>query len=458
MAGILAGMSHADNEENFAHPAVEREASSAAFGLGYPGPTEAAEPFIPVEGYGTRPVHRPGPVVPATTIEFPDAEIEENHPAMGHDSKFRDEIAAARRIVVKIGSSSLTDDDGRVDPRRIDIIADALEARMARGTDAVVVSSGAVACGMGPLQLSQKPTDLATKQAAASVGQVLLAQEWARSFARYGRTIGQVLLTASDAGVRDRARNAQRTIDRLRQLKAVPIVNENDTVATSNMRFGDNDRLAAVVSHLVFADALFLLSDVDGLFDRNPAEPGAQFVPEVKSGKDLRGVVAGDGGRLGTGGMAAKVSAARLASRAGVPVLLTAMDNIGAALNDAKVGTCFWPQEDRLSAWKFWVLYAAESHGRLHLDAGAVRAISDSRNSLLPVGITRVEGDFSQGQVVDIVGEDGQLVGRGEVSYDSTMLDGMIGKSTRELPDIAQRPVVHADYLSTYSNRAQLPR
>ena len=458
MAGILAGMSHADNEENFAHPADEREASSAAFGLGYPGPTEAAEPFIPVEGYGTRPVHRPGPVVPATTIEFPDAEIEENHPAMGHDSKFRDEIAAARRIVVKIGSSSLTDDDGRVDPRRIDIIADALEARMARGTDVVVVSSGAVACGMGPLQLNQKPTDLATKQAAASVGQVLLAQEWARSFARYGRTIGQVLLTASDAGVRDRARNAQRTIDRLRQLKAVPIVNENDTVATSNMRFGDNDRLAAVVSHLVFADALFLLSDVDGLFDRNPAEPGAQFVPEVKSGKDLRGVVAGDGGRLGTGGMAAKVSAARLASRAGVPVLLTAMDNIGAALNDAKVGTCFWPQEDRLSAWKFWVLYAAESHGRLHLDAGAVRAISDSRNSLLPVGITRVEGDFSQGQVVDIVGDDGQLVGRGEVSYDSTMLDGMIGKSTRELPDIAQRPVVHADYLSTYSNRAQLPR
>lgn len=458
MAGILAGMSHADNEDNFAHPADEREASSAAFGLGYPGPTEAAEPFIPVEGYGTRPVHRPGPVVPATTIEFPDAEIEENHPAMGHDSKFRDEIAAARRIVVKIGSSSLTDDDGRVDPRRIDIIADALEARMARGTDVVVVSSGAVACGMGPLQLNQKPTDLATKQAAASVGQVLLAQEWARSFARYGRTIGQVLLTASDAGVRDRARNAQRTIDRLRQLKAVPIVNENDTVATSNMRFGDNDRLAAVVSHLVFADALFLLSDVDGLFDRNPAEPGAQFVPEVKSGKDLRGVAAGDGGRLGTGGMAAKVSAARLASRAGVPVLLTAMDNIGAALNDAKVGTCFWPQEDRLSAWKFWVLYAAESHGRLHLDAGAVRAISDSRNSLLPVGITRVEGDFSQGQVVDIVGDDGQLVGRGEVSYDSTMLDGMIGKSTRELPDIAQRPVVHADYLSTYSNRAQLPR
>ena len=451
-------MSTADNEENFAQPSEVPGASSAASGFVYSGPSEIAEPFQPVGGYGTRPVHRPGPVVPATTIEFPDPDIDEDHPAFGHASRYREDIASARRIVVKIGSSSLTDDDGRVDPDRIDTIADALEARMARGTDVIVVSSGAVACGMGPLELSQKPTDLATKQAAASVGQVLLAQEWARSFARYGRTIGQVLLTASDAGVRDRARNAQRTVDRLRQLKAVPIVNENDTVATSDMSFGDNDRLAALVSHLAFADALFLLSDVDGLFDRNPAEPGAQFVPEVKSGKDLRGVVAGDGGRLGTGGMAAKVSAARLASRAGVPVLLTSMDNIGAALNEAQVGTCFWPREDRLSAWKFWVLYAAESHGRLHLDKGAVDAVIEGRKSLLSVGITRVEGDFSQGDVVDIVSDEGRLVGRGEVSYDSTMLDGIIGKSTNDLPDIAQRPVVHADYLSTYSNRAELPR
>ncbi|PZP00975.1 MAG: glutamate 5-kinase, partial [Corynebacterium urealyticum] len=147
----------------------------------------------------------------------------------------RHRIANAKRLVVKIGSSSLTDESGRVDPARIDTIADALEARMADDTDLIVVSSGAVASGMDPLGLRQRPSDLATKQAAASVGQVLLAQEWGRSFARYGRTIGQVLLTAADAGRRDRARNAQRTIDRLRQLSAVPIVNENDTVATSEM-------------------------------------------------------------------------------------------------------------------------------------------------------------------------------------------------------------------------------
>lgn len=449
---------HHSGQDHSALSSENHSPSSVASGLVYSGPQEATGTAEPVPGYMARPVHHPGPVIPATSIEFPEADIDPNHPAMGHTSRYREDIACARRVVVKIGSSSLTDDDGLVDPDRIDTIADALEARMARGSDIIVVSSGAVACGMGPLQLNQRPTDLATKQAAASVGQVLLAQEWARSFARYGRTIGQVLLTASDAGVRDRARNAQRTIDRLRQLKAVPIVNENDTVATTDMRFGDNDRLAAIVSHLAFADALFLLSDVDGLFDRNPAEPDAKFVPEVKSSKDLMGVQAGDGGRLGTGGMAAKVSAARLASRAGVPVLLTSMDNIGAALDNAQVGTCFWPQEDRLSAWKFWVLYAADAHGRLYLDPGAVNAVTNNHKSLLAVGITRVEGDFSQGDIVDLVSTQGELVARGEVSYDSTMLEGMIGRSTSELPDIARRPVVHADYLSTYSNRAQLGR
>lgn len=369
----------------------------------------------------------------------------------------RHRIASAKRLVVKIGSSSLTDESGRVDPARIDTIADALEARMADDTDLIVVSSGAVASGMDPLSLSRRPSDLATKQAAASVGQVLLAQEWGRSFARYGRTIGQVLLTAADAGRRDRARNAQRTIDRLRQLSAVPIVNENDTVATSEMRFGDNDRLAAIVSHLVFADALVLLSDVDGLYDRNPNEPDAQFVSEVRSSNDLSGVAAGDGGRLGTGGMAAKVTAARLASRAGVPVLLTSTENIAPALESASVGTCFWPEEDRLSAWKFWVLYAAESRGALQLDDGAKAAVVDGNKSLLAVGVTQVMGDFHRGDIVDLVDSDGKIFGRGEVNYDATDLVPMLGRHTSELPRDAQRPVIHTDYLSYYANR-QPPR
>ncbi|MDN6439029.1 glutamate 5-kinase [Corynebacterium nuruki] len=413
-----------------------------------PEPAPAQEP----PDFDVDSVHQPGPVVPATSIEFPDVDLTFDDPEYGHHSAARDDIRNAKRVVVKIGSSSLTDETGAVSPERIDLIADALEARMDRGADIIVVSSGSIACGMAPLGLSHKPTDLATRQAAAAAGQVLLAQEWSRSFARYGRSIGQVLLTVSDAAQRDSARNSQRTIDRLRQLGVVPIVNENDTVSTGDATFGDNDRLAALVSHLAYADALILLSDVAGLYDRNPAEPDAKFIAEVRKARDLRDVIAGDGGRLGTGGMAAKVSAARLASQAGVPVLLTSTENIGAALDKAMIGTCFWPREDRLSAWKFWVLYAAESAGVLRIDGGAAQAM-EHHNSLLAVGITDVEGEFTSGNVVDIVGPDGYLIGRGEVNYDHATLRGMIGKSTDELPEFAQRPVVHVDYMSTYANR-----
>ncbi|QGU05270.1 glutamate 5-kinase [Corynebacterium comes] len=389
----------------------------------------------------------------AVGVDFPAPVVEsEGNPAFGHESEMRERIAHAKKVVVKIGSSSLTNDDFTVDPNKINHIVDALQARM-YNSDIIVVSSGAVAAGMGPLGLVQRPTDLATKQAAAAVGQVHLAHQWGRSFARYHRTIGQVLLTASDAGRRDRARNAQRTIDRLRQLRVVPIVNENDTVATSEFHFGDNDRLSAIVSHLISADALVLLSDVDGLYDRNPAEPDARFVSEVRTGHDLKGVVAGDGGLVGTGGMASKVAAARLASRGGVPVLLTSADNIGPALDDASVGTVFHPRENRLSAWKFWALYAADIGGTLRLDAGAVTAVTAGGTSLLAVGITAVEGEFQAGEILDIIGPDGQVVGRGEVAYDSDVLVGMLGKHTEDLPEGQRRPVVHADYLSNYASR-----
>lgn len=373
--------------------------------------------------------------------------------AAQHTPDMRDRIATAKKIVVKIGSSSLTGEDLAVAPEKIDAIVDAVQARMAT-SDVIVVSSGAVAAALKPLGLSSRPQDLATKQAAAAVGQVHLAQEWARSFARYGRDTAQVLLTAADAGHRDRTRNIQRTVDRLRQLGVVPIVNENDTVATSEMHFGDNDRLSAIVATLTSADALVLLSDVDGLYDRNPADPGAQFIPEVVTGKDLDGVAAGGGGRVGTGGMASKVSAARLAARSGVPVLLTSAANVDAALADAAVGTVFHPRpEKRLSAWKFWALYAADSGGTLHLDAGAVEAVTQRGKSLLAVGIVDVTGEFRAGEIVDIVGPDSHIVGRGEVKFDSSTLRTIIGRSTAELNEQHRRPVVHADYLSNYASR-----
>lgn len=366
----------------------------------------------------------------------------------------RSTIAAAKRVIVKIGSSSLTNLDFQVDVAKVNKLVDAIAARCAQGSEVIVVSSGAMAAGMGPMGLQARPTDLATKQAVSAVGQQHLMQTWATSFSRYQKHIGQVLLTASDAGIRHRARNAQRTIDRLLHMGVVPIVNENDTVAHTEMRFGDNDRLAALVSHLSYVDALVLLSDVDGLYNKNPSDPSAEFVPEIRDGNDLKTVVAGDGGEVGTGGMASKVSAARIASRGGVPVLLTSADNIAAALSDAQVGTVFHPKENRLSAWKFWALHAADTGGTLRIDAGAVAAVTSGGSSLLPVGIIGVYGDFHAGEIVEIIGPEGAIIGRGEVAYDSALLAEILGKRTSVLPPDMQRPVVHADYLSHYASRA----
>ena len=389
---------------------------------------------------------------PTADTPFPES-LDENPVASGFESELRHDIAHAKRVVVKIGSSSLTDENFRVSQEKIDHIVDAVHARMGR-SDVIIVSSGAVAAGMGPLGLHQRPTDLATKQASASVGQVHLAYVWGQSFARYQRTIGQVLLTASDTGHRDRARNAQRTIDRLRQLRTIPIVNENDAVATSEMHFGDNDRLSALVANLVGADALFLFSDVDGLYDKNPAEPDAKFIDEVRTGKDLKGVVAGDGGKVGTGGMATKVSAARLATRGGIPVLLTSTDNIGPALADASVGTVFHTREERqLSAWKFWALYCADTGGAVRLDEGAKEAVTKGGISLLAVGITDVQGEFNKGEIIDILGPTGEVIGRGEVRFDSEELNTIKGKKMEELPEEQRRSVVHADYLSNFASR-----
>lgn len=359
----------------------------------------------------------------------------------------RGAIRAARSIVVKVGTTALTDSSGLFDTDRLAALADAIEARMASGTDVVIVSSGAIAAGIEPLGLPRRPTDLATKQAAASVGQVALVNAWSAAFGRYGRTVGQVLLTAYDISQRVQHTNAARTLDRLRALNAVAIVNENDTVATNEIRFGDNDRLSALVAHLVGADALVLLSDIDGLYDADPHKGGARFIAEVAGPEDLAGVVAGQGSRLGTGGMASKLSSALLAADAGVPVLLAAATDAAAALTEASVGTVFAPRPTRMSARRFWVRYAAESAGALTLDEGAVRAVVRQRRSLLPAGITGLSGKFFGGDVVELRGPDAEVVARGVVAYDAAELAAMIGRSTPELPVEMRRPAVHADDL-----------
>ncbi|MFT4044057.1 MAG: glutamate 5-kinase [Gordonia sp. (in: high G+C Gram-positive bacteria)] len=367
-------------------------------------------------------------------------------------SDVRESIAGARSIVVKIGSSALIDIDNGLNRDRLDRLADALEARMRAGSDVIVVSSGAIGAGIAPLGLKKRPADLATKQAAASVGQLELAHAWGTSFHRYGRTVGQVLLTADDISNRGHHANAQRTLDRLRSLGAVAVVNENDTVATNEIRFGDNDRLAALVAHLAGADALVLLSDVAGLYDGDPRKVGpdgkrARLINEVHGPDDLDGVIAGSGGALGTGGMASKLAAARLSADAGVPVLLAAAADAARALSDASVGTVFAARPERLSAKRFWVRHAADTHGQIVLDDGAVAAVSRRRRSLLAAGVIGVRGRFYDGDVVELIDTTGTVRARGVSSYDSDEVASMIGRSTSELPAELHRPVIHADDL-----------
>lgn len=360
----------------------------------------------------------------------------------------RRRIGSARRVVVKIGSSAITSFDGGIRRPQLDALADVCEARMTAGSDVFVVSSGAIGAGMSPLGMSTRPGTLAAKQAAASVGQLELARAWGDSFARYDRVVGQVLLTAGDVGRRESAANAQRTLDRLRTLRAVPVINENDTVATNEIRFGDNDRLAALVAHLTSSDALILLSDVDALYDADPRRGGASAVSMVAGADDLDGVVAGAGGALGTGGMASKLAAARLAADAGIPVLLTSAELAERALaGEPDVGTVFAPRPERMTARRFWVRHAADAHGAVVLDDGAVRAVTRSRRSLLLAGVTGVDGLFHFGDVIELHGQAGDVVGRGIAQYDSIEVRGRLAERASGSEIGQGRPLVHADDL-----------
>jgi glutamate 5-kinase len=361
----------------------------------------------------------------------------------------RPAVAHARRLVVKVGSSSLTTADGGLDSARLDALVEALAARRADGSQVVLVSSGAIAAGLAPLGLRRRPRDLATQQAAASVGQMLLVERYAQSFARYGLTVGQVLLTGEDIIRRVHYRNAKRTFERLLDLGVVPVVNENDAVTTDEIRFGDNDRLAALVAHLLHADALVLLSDVDGLYDGDPRRSGARLITSVLGEADLAGVTAGGTGSagVGTGGMASKVSAATVATAAGVHVVLTSADRAAEALGGAEVGTWFAPTGRRLPTRLLWLRYASTPRGRLVLDDGAVEAVVARRMSLLAAGVTGVDGEFVAGDPVDLCDTRGGPVARGLVAYDAAELPPLLGRSSRDLADPYRRELVHRDDL-----------
>jgi glutamate 5-kinase len=359
-------------------------------------------------------------------------------------------LPQVRRVVVKVGSSSLTDDTGKLDPSRLRALVDVLAARVTGGRQVVLVSSGAIATGMDPLGLARRPRDLATQQAAASVGQGLLVAHYTRAFAEHGLRVGQVLLTADDTMRRGQYRNAQRALDRLLDLGIVPIVNENDTVATDEIRFGDNDRLAALVSHLVHADAMALLTDVDGLYTGPPSHPGSRRITQVRGPKDLEGVdVSARGSRVGTGGMVTKLESVAIATASGIPVVLTSAAQVAPALDGADVGTWFAATGKRASTRLLWLAYAARTHGRLVLDDGAVRAVVERGKSLLPAGVTAVEGEFEAGDPVEITAADGTVVARGLVAYASQEVPDLLGRGTAELrADLGpgyDRELVHRD-------------
>jgi glutamate 5-kinase len=364
----------------------------------------------------------------------------------------RQEVVAARRVVVKVGSSSLTTAAGGLDADRVDALVDVL-AKARAVHEVVLVSSGAIAAGLSPLGLTRRPRDLARQQAAASVGQGLLVARYTASFARYGVRVGQVLLTSGDISRRAHYRNAYRTLDQLLSMGALPVVNENDTVATDEIRFGDNDRLAALVAHLVRADLLVLLSDVDGLYDGDPRTPGARRIEQVRGPADLEGVSIGSAGRagVGTGGMVTKVEAAGIAAGAGVPVVLAATVHAADALAGRPTGTYFHRTGKRSAGRLLWLAHASTPRGALRLDAGAVRAVTERRSSLLAAGLTAVEGDFSAGDPVELVDESGRAVARGLVNFDAREIPRLLGRTTRELSKelgpAYEREIVHRDAL-----------
>ena len=366
----------------------------------------------------------------------------------------RAQITSAKRIVIKIGSSSLTGKAGSaLDAHAVNKLVDLVAACKERGSEVVVVSSGAIAAGLAPLGLSTRPKDLATQQAAASVGQGLLIAQYTQSFNRHSITASQVLLTTEDVVRRSHYQNAQRTLYRLLQLGVVPIINENDTVGTGEIRFGDNDRLAALVALLIGADLLVLVSDIDALYDAPPTQAGAKRIHEVANVADIENQTLGGAGSsgVGSGGMVTKVEAARIATSAGIPMLLTSLEDADKTLAGEEFGTHFHEHASKTTSRLLWLAHATKPHGKLILDAGAVKAILERGVSLLPAGVTAVEGEFIAGDAIELVGPDGVIIARGLVAFDSEDLPKMLGRSTKELAAEMgaeyERELVHRDDL-----------
>jgi glutamate 5-kinase len=364
-------------------------------------------------------------------------------------------LADFRRIVVKIGSSLLVDAKaGRINQSWLASLAADIAALHAERRDLLVVSSGAIALGRTVLKLPLGPLPLEDGQAAAAVGQIELARTWTEALSGHGITAGQVLVTLGDTEERRRYLNARSTIDRLLEWRAVPVINENDTVATTEIRYGDNDRLAARVATMVSADLLVLLSDVDGLYDAPPAtNASARHVPRVERiTQEIEAMAGSAGSDLSRGGMLTKIEAAKIATEAGTNMVIASgriEHPLGAVANGARC-TWFLAASNPVTARKKWIAGSLEPRGTLTIDAGAVAALRRG-NSLLPVGVVRIEGHFARGDAVIIRGPDGEEIGRGLCAYDADVAHKIRGRSSIDIGEIlgfsGRTEMVHRDNL-----------
>ena len=366
--------------------------------------------------------------------------------------------ASAHTGVVKVGTRVLTHPDGTLNQERIDRLAEEIHAIGSLGKRVVLVSSGAVGAGIGLLGLKGRPTDLAKLQAVAAVGQTFLIQAYDRTFIKHGRRAAQVLLTAEDVDDRIRYLNVRNTLLSILEYGAVPIINENDTVSVEELKttFGDNDRLAAMVTNLIRAPLLIVLSDVEGLYDGDPALEGSQLIHTVPQiDEKVFALVRDKKTGLSKGGMASKLEAARMVTTSGENAIIASgrrLDVLTRIFNGELVGTLFCAQGKAVSPYKRWLGFSAQIRGRIQLDDGARKALVEQGRSLLAAGVVGTQGDFRKGDVVAICDSEGHVVARGLSNYDSDEVEQIKGlKSSRIAQVLGQRPyeeIIHRDNLA----------
>jgi len=367
----------------------------------------------------------------------------------------RQRLADARRWVIKVGSALLTDDGRGLDLAVVSRLADQLAVLRAGGRDVVLVSSGAIVAGLARLKLSERPHEVNLSQAAAAVGQSALVRAYEECLGPHGVTTAQILLSHADVRARDRYLNARSTLNTLLSMDVLPIVNENDTVVTDEIRLGDNDTLAALVANLVDADALLILTDQDGLMDGDPRRAAnAQLIQSADVHDPELDQVAGGGSAVGRGGMATKLSAARLAARSGTGTVIANGRVPGVVAGVAageSVGTFLQTQRQPQSARKQWLASLLHAKGQLVLDDGAVRGVSEQGRSLLPIGITAVSGEFQRGDLVSCVDSTGRERARGLVNYTADEAAALIGKSSGQIEATlgycGEEEMIHRDNL-----------